>query len=302
VGTAITLDLVIGLPALAWFLVLRRNRIGSIALVPVAIVGFVAARTLVPAPYNVAVIAFERLLPVLEVALLAYVAVRVRRVIDEYRRLRASTPYGFDALEQATTRTFGSAARVLSIGVTEVALIGLAAVGWRRRYRPPPGARAYSTHVRNGYTGTLAVMGAAIVIETAGIHLLVQRWSDVAAWLLTTLSVYSLIWLLGDYHGVRLNPHVVDDRTLHARAGLRWRAEIPLEAVRRVLRYRHTDAEADVLSLALFGDPDVVVDLDRSVTVRGLFGTRRAASALGLSVDDRTGFVDDVTRRMTRGS
>lgn len=60
VGTAITLDLVIGLPALAWFLVLRRSRSGSIALVPVAIVGFVAARTLVPAPHNVAVIAFER--------------------------------------------------------------------------------------------------------------------------------------------------------------------------------------------------------------------------------------------------
>lgn len=164
-------------------------------------------------------------------------------------------------------------------------------------------ALAWFLVLRRSRIGSIALVPvAAIVIETVGIHLLVPRWSDVAAGVLTTLSVYSLIWLLGDYHGVRLNPHVVDDRTLHARAGLRWRAEIPLEAVRRVRRYRHTDAEADVLSLAVFGDPDVVVDLDRSVTLRGLSGTRRKASALGLSVDDRTGFVDDVTRRMTRGS
>jgi hypothetical protein len=33
-----------------------------------------------------------------------------------------------------------------------------------------------------------------------------------------------------------------------------------------------------------------------------MFGMRREASAPGLSVDDRSGFTDDLTRRTTRGA
>lgn len=300
VGTAITLDLVLGLPVLAWWLVLRRRDASVALLVPVALIGLLVAWWLVPSPHDAAVRTAQRALPLVEVVVLGYGIVHIRRLLGHYRRLRPAAVYGFDALEHAAGSTFGIGGRVMSAALTEVALGGLAVIGWRRHFHPPADATAYTTYLRNGYAGTLGVFIGAVSIEIVAVHLLVRRWSGVAAWLLSALSIYTLAWLLGDYHGLRLNPHVVDNRSLRVRAGLRWRVDLPLDAIERVRRYRVSDG-ADVLSLAVLGEPDVVVELDRGVVVRGLFGLRREATALGLSVDDVAGLVADVQRRAAAG-
>ena len=52
-----------------------------------------------------------------------------------------------------------------------------------------------------------------------------------AAWIVTVLDLYGVLWLVGDYHALRLRPTRIDDDTLVLSYGLRWRASIPLDAI-----------------------------------------------------------------------
>jgi hypothetical protein len=161
---------------------------------------------------------------------------------------------------------------------------------------PAPGATAFTSHRTGGYGGMLTMLALAMTVETVGLHVLVSRWQPAAAWVLTALSILSLVWLLGDYHGVRLNPHVLDAQTLRVRVGLRWRTDLPLTAIRGVRRYRET-RDAEVLALAPLGEPTVVIELDRPVAVDGMFGMRREADVLAIAADDATALQAALTRR-----
>lgn len=58
------------------------------------------------------------------------------------------------------------------------------------RLRPQLSRRAWTF---GALTMVMLGFGGIIVIEAAVMHLLVQRWSVVGAWLLTALSAYSVV-------------------------------------------------------------------------------------------------------------
>ena len=48
---------------------------------------------------------------------------------------------------------------------------------------------------------------------------------------MTALDVYGILWLLGDYHALRLRPTTIEDGVLHLRYGLRWNVDVPLSNI-----------------------------------------------------------------------
>jgi hypothetical protein len=49
----------------------------------------------------------------------------------------------------------------------------------------------------------VCIVALILLVETTVPHLLLQRWSALAAWIFTGLSLYSLLWLTGDYYAIR---------------------------------------------------------------------------------------------------
>lgn len=189
----------------------------------------------------------------------------------------------------------GIPARLLS---SELAALWFATAGWRSRAgqagRPGQagGARAYA-YGRGAGALYGAVMGA-VVVETLVVHLLVSRWSEAAAWGLTALGVYTVLWILADFRATRLRPVTVDDDVLVLRTGLRWTVRIPRERVVAVRkpdwRTRFGAAEGE-LNVAVAGAPNVVVEVNGDVVAHGPFGTTRRARAFGVAVDEPGAFL-----------
>ena len=75
----------------------------------------------------------------------------------------------------------------------------------------------------------------ALVAETIALHFLVARWSEVAAWVLTGVSVYGAVWLVGDYRACVARRIEVTEESLRLRLGLRWEAEIPYSAIAEIV-------------------------------------------------------------------
>jgi len=165
--------------------------------------------------------------------------------------------------------------------------------------RAPDDATAFSLETSGARTMLIGA-GLVIAIETPIAHLLVARWSAAAAAGLTVLSVYSLIWLFGDYRAMRWRPILLGPARLAIRVGLRYRVDVPLEDVAEIAVASWKDAARrapELLNTAGPASPNVVVTLVSPVRVISSFGITRVAQRIGLLVRDPREFQRAVAGR-----
>jgi hypothetical protein len=145
-------------------------------------------------------------------------------------------------------------------------------------------------HKLNDWATVVACFIVAIVAESIGVHLLVQHWSPTVAWIITALDLYGILWLLGDYHALRLLPTTIEDGVLHLRYGLRWTADIPVANIAAVKPAPVDWKRKGVMKVAMLDEPRLLIELREPVTVYGLAGLKRTVNAIAILPDDPEGF------------
>ncbi len=162
--------------------------------------------------------------------------------------------------------------------------------GWRRR---PPGD-GFSMHRERSYLVVVGVLVFLVAVETAGLHLVLARFAPALAWASTALSVYAIVWFVGDAQAVRLHPVRLLPEGLDIQQGLRWRVRVPwgeLAAAEPI-----DSAPKDALRIGILG-ANVLLRLHAPVLVRGPFGLQRRAGRLALTVDRRDAFLAALAAR-----
>lgn len=161
-------------------------------------------------------------------------------------------------------------------------------------FRRAPGTQVptFTHHEELGYGAVAAAFSAIIVIETVVVHLMLRAWSPTVAWILTGLSLYGLLWLLGDYRAMRRRATSLSATTLAIRLGLRWELDVPLSAVERVeiVNDRAAPGTAD-LRVSPLRTSNVRLILSAPVDARGMYGIKRHASTIWLQLDQAAAFV-----------
>jgi hypothetical protein len=234
------------------------------------------------------------LLVVAELALTVYAVTRVRRVVSEYRRLRAAERSPMDATREALREVLG--VRLGGVLFTELSALWYAARLWRSEPEESPGGRHFAGHRRNSYPVVLGAFLILILIETSIAHLLLRQWSLTAAWVSTALGIYAGVWLMGDYHAARLNPSTATDHALTLNVGLRWHAVIAWPDVAGVHDRKPADRSQ---RMTLLGAPDFWLELERPVRVFGPFGIVRDVRAVGVGVDAPSQLRELIRERMS---
>jgi hypothetical protein len=140
-------------------------------------------------------------------------------------------------------------------------------------------------------------MSFLMIVETVGLHFIVMHWSAVAAFIITALSVYGLIWLIGDFHAIRLHPVILTYDNLFLRTGIRWSATIPISEIAEVEIGNRKPKKSKTYLRASILYPRVILHLTHPVPVKGLFGMLRHPSQIGLSIDDPELFKSEILKR-----
>jgi hypothetical protein len=134
-----------------------------------------------------------------------------------------------------------------------------------------------------------------LAAEGIGMHLLLAQWSAKAAWAWTALDLWAVIWLLGDYHALRLKRSFIDDEVFHLQFGVRWSLTIPLDNIASIEElHGEWKKRKDVLKIAILDEPRWLLTLREPMTARGLAGIRKTVTALALRPDD-----DDALRSLS---
>lgn len=280
VAPALTIDLVVGLPVLGYLLLVRAGGRSKWILLPLVGLGLTLARWWIPTADLNGTPSLGVLIPAAEAGLLSFLLLRSWRVRAQYRSYRRGDRRPMSAARQALVDVLG--VRMGGLLFSEAAVLWYAVTGWGRQPADSAG-RSFSLHRRGGYPALLGALVMLIVVESFALHLLLWLWSPVAAWGMTFLSGYSLLWLLGDYHAARLNPITVDRERLDVTVGVRWHAVVARPQIRGTT---DTPPSEPAVRLTLSGRPDFWLVLDEPVSVRGPFGIERRARYLGMGADD----------------
>jgi hypothetical protein len=159
---------------------------------------------------------------------------------------------------------------------------------WRRR-PAPAGGHSFSYHRNSGYGALILTLMIVSAVEIVGMHLVVRLWSGTAAWLLSALGAYAVLWMAGDYQAVRLRPVVAADDALRVRVGLRWSVSIPYAQIERMQprgKESLSRRTPGYLHAALLTDPQVILVLRGPVRARGPYGIEKEVRRVGLAVDE----------------
>ncbi len=292
-AAAIAIDLLITVPVAFYFLVARRYSLSLIAYGPIVGAGWLIAYLVLPEGHRSPLLIAEAGAAVFEIAIVVWITRKV---------LKAAKVRGGE-LEDPLSRLRRIAGNVVgnrwlgSVAGTELAVFFYSLLSWRSLPSVPEGSAAFTYHKRSGQTAVTLVLLFLIAAETLVVHFLISAWSPPVAWVVTALSIYGGLWIIGDLRASVLRPVLIAGDTVLIKAGLRYDVKIPIDLVDGVERAR--PSEGPYVSTALLGESTHWVILDSEQKAEGVLGFRTRFRAIGFSPDDAEGFEESLNRTLT---
>jgi len=288
VAAGLAFDLTLTVAFFAWLLPVRSGAWAPASLLAVLVVGVAAARRILPDSERAVSSGLVALGAVAEAALLAWISAR------SVAALRTRTDSAEDLDLHGRIRRAARAILwnrlIADVAAFELSVLAYA-LGPRRAPHVPAGASAFAYHRRVPYGPVVAALAMVVAAETYPIHLLLRRWQPTAAWLVTFLGLYTLVYLVADWRAAKIRPHLLDGETLTVRTGLRWSARLSLATVAAVERRAPPRDGGKPLRAALVGGANLWIRLAEPAEAEGPYALRRRVSTIALSVDAPDRFV-----------
>ncbi len=263
VTLAACVDLLVSIPAVYYWLMVRPRLQAPVTLIPIVLGGLLRASYLVPASG----------------LLKMCVAVGCELGIAYFLVRR------------------GRNSRVARLLGWEFSILALALGSWGRRPDVARGGIAFTMHRESGVAVLFSFLAGLSVIEAAGVHLIVLRWSHAATWALTAISIYGALLLVALARSFALYPIVVTPNSILIRAGLLWRVEITRANIARVRRANAPiprKRDADYLAVTAMADPNVMIELNGPVVAEGLYGRTKLVRRIGISADQASDLISAI--------
>ena len=286
-ATGLAIDLVILVPLLFWMLFIRTKRVSAVFLLPVFLLSFGAASLLLSEEHLFFLKIVGFVVPVAEVGVLFYVGYRVSRMIRAgHRAVSAVDDFYLGVRDQL--KTVLDKPGIVGIFAYEISTFYYAFS--RTRRVASDSGRDFHYHTASSAGAIFLAILLAVLAESIGLHFLLMLWSKTAALVHLVLSLYAVIFFLGDYRAIRRRPHIISPDGISLRCGIRWDVKILPENLRSISKGGECSSDGDCLNIAPFGQPTHIIELHDPVAVTGPYGITRTTRTIGIIVDERDAF------------
>lgn len=295
---AITLDLLLTVPIVYFFLI-RKTNIPKTTVIPMMILGMLIGYYFLPAENQFYLDIFKSwALPLIEFGVLTYIVIKVRSAIKKYKSIKGSHPDFYTTLKETC---YDLLPRKLAMPfATEIAVFYYGFFQWKA---PEISKYKFTYHKKGGITSILAAFMFLIFIETIVVHIVLQKWSLIAAWVLTGLSLYTILQVWGFVKSIRLRPISVDNTHLSLKYGILSETDIPLSQIDNIELSKKSPPKNDLTrDLSPFGDLEshnVIIHLHEEAEIVGLYGSKKKFNKLKLYVDNPQKFQSTISDAIT---
>lgn len=286
---AITADLLLTVP-LVYFLLIRKSDIPNTTAIPVMIIGLLVGSYFLPQESQTYLSLFKTwVLPVIEISILTYVVIKVRSAIRKYKELKVTTPDFFNVLKSTCYEILPK--KLVLPFATEVAVFYYGFINWKTRETSD---NEFTYHKKSGTPALFYAFILIIAVETIAIHFLLTRWSLIAAWILTVLSIYTAFQVFGFAKSLTQRPISINQHSLTLKYGILNEVEIPFSDISKIELSKKTLEKNELTkTLSPLGELEshnVIIHLKRENELVGLYGMKKRFNLLGLHIDEPTEF------------
>jgi hypothetical protein len=250
-STFITIDFVITIP-FVYFLLIRKRNISNFTIAPFLILCVVVASYTIPsANQDVLSLAKTWLVPIVELSVIILVILKVRKALTVYKKTASNHHDFYSALVKTCESLFPK--KISKLAANEIALIYFGFFNFKKTTLKP---NEFSNYQGSGILSTLGAFIFVVGIEMITVHILAAKWNTTLAWILTGLSVYSALQLIGIIRSVPKRPISVNSNELVLRFGILSETIIPYSDIEHISLANSNDFDKDktTKTLSLFGE------------------------------------------------
>ncbi|GAB3890305.1 hypothetical protein [Spirosoma agri] len=288
-------DLIVGIPLLFYLFVVRRFGLSIRSLLFVLGGAMVVTMLILPRNQFHLIGLLRNGLLVVELTIAGYVLTQIRHILRHYRQLQAINP-DFVINMQASLDTVLGRTALNRILVSELSVLRYSLFGWWAPVEKIEADSVFTTYRKSGQVALTVGIILVGLIETAGIHLLINRWNPTAAWIATLVGLYGLLFLVADLTASVKRPVLVRNDHVLLRFGLRGQVYISKEHIKRVDSIRDKPTPSpETMNGTLLSTPNVLLTLWNLTEARGPLGSQRSVRRIALFVDDKDEFIDKLT-------
>ncbi|WP_072032152.1 CPBP family intramembrane glutamic endopeptidase [Crocinitomix catalasitica] len=290
---AITADLLFVVP-LIYFLLIRKSKIPNTTVIPVMLVGLILGSYFLEKESQTYLDLFKNwALPVIEFSILTFVIIKVRKALKTYKKLKSVTPDFYDTLKSVCSEILPK--KLVLPFVTEVAVFYYGFINWKKRVI---NSNEFTYHKESSTPALLGGFIMVIGIETIALHFLLAKWSLIFAWILTVLSLYTAIQVLGFAKALSKRPISIESNKLFLRYGIMNETTIDLKDIDDIeVSSKDIELNKETRKLSFLGaleSHNVIIRLKYENTLIGLYGLKKRFITLLLHVDSKADFVNSV--------
>ena len=286
---AITIDLLLTVP-FVYFLLIRKTNIPKTTVVPLLILGMVVCTLILPSENQYYLRLFKTwVFPVIEISIISFVIYNVRKAMKGYKAKKEAS-FDFFTTLKSTCYEFLPKKIVIPF-VTEIAVFYYGFFYWRKRELKE---NEFSYHKNSGTITLLIAIIGIVAIETIVLHVLLAKWSTIAAWILTFLSIYSGIQLFGFLKSMLKRPISIEKNQLYLRYGIMTETTIDIRDIDCIeISSKDIEINNETRKLSFLGELEshnVIIRLKEENQLIGLYGIKKTYKNIALFVDDKVAF------------
>jgi len=222
VANGLLADMLITFPAVYYFCIIRPFKLRVWSLLLVLTCSCSVAYFILPFQQQQYILQVRKISASAEIGVVLYAFSKIKLINAQYRGLQVHIPDTPYHIQQSITLILG---KTLAIKVLacELTVLRFGLLCWRRVAALPNGARRFSTYRDCGYVALFGVIIFVMLVEVFAVHLLLMHYSALAAYIVSALSAYGMLFLVADLSALLKCDTVVFDNNLLLRTGMRWR-------------------------------------------------------------------------------
>lgn len=299
-STYIIIDFLFTIPII-YFLLIRKRSISNLTVAPVLIGCIVIASYVLPNANQELLSSIKTwLIPIVELSVLTIIVFKVRKAITVYKKTANKHPDFYSTLVEVCESLFPKT--VAKLAANEIALIYFAFFNFKKTTLK---SNEFSNYKGSGVLTTLGALILVVGIEMVTIHVLAAKWSTTLAWVLTILSFYSALQLIGIIRSVPKRPIAINDDHVVLRFGMLSETQIPFEAIKSVQFAKSSEyiKEKGTKTLSLLGElenSNVVIHVNEPQQLEFIYGKPKTYTKLFLFVDDHQNFISQLETHFSK--
>ncbi|MDH5720313.1 MAG: hypothetical protein OEZ13_06775 [Spirochaetia bacterium] len=287
----VTYDLLIFVPII-YLILIWNSSVPKTTVIPVFFLVILIASYIIPSN-NQTHLSFIKTwgLPVIEIIAFLIIFRKVLKINDLYKLKKDKDVDIFSIIKNVINSIFpGTVGAYLSF---EMASIYYGLICWRKTKND----FIKFSYSNSGIMPVISIFIFLLVLETTILHLLLHKWNNFIAWVLTGLSLYTFIQIIAVLKSIIFRPIEIRHNNLHLNYGILRNSKIPIENIEKIELEKsiHIDSFSPFKD---FEDTNIILFLNKKCKLYGLFGFIKEYDSMSIFVNNPQEFKNIISEQI----